>query len=463
MGVIERALPPHTEEEYAALKADISARGVQIPVEVDGGGQILDGHARWQACAELGVECPTVTRSFSSDDEKLEHVIKLNLIRRQLGPLSWAAAFRRYCEMRGVATGQGARNDLQDGGDTSDSLAEVAAELGVSERTARRRCAAADLLGGHADLYSDADAGHLTLEGAGREARRREERQRDKKLNERLNERDKEIKAKSRFAHSPLERVSRSVGILSGASSTAVPLMLTASHTYASECPDELVRFGVSEYPVPRAGGGKPVRCEPREPRFDGSELVYLGSEVPLLSPADDAVISAMALKLDYVWFPDPEVTQATTRPMEWAGDKLLLPTGRWEGVEYGAAVRRWWVWDYIDPREGRLIRKLGNSAVFPVRLLETVRQAKLNDYDWVACEYLEDALEEDLAAVRAHREDRRDLDDPASIYEMGEAAAPERLGEHPGWQRFAAYVRNGGKLEAAPLEPRQHERLFAA
>ena len=36
-------LPPLSAEEYAALKADIAARGVQVPVEVDEAGETLNG------------------------------------------------------------------------------------------------------------------------------------------------------------------------------------------------------------------------------------------------------------------------------------------------------------------------------------------------------------------------------------------------------------------------------------
>ena len=50
-----QVVPPLTEEEFAALKDDIAQRGVLVPVEYDGDGNVLDGHHRLRACAELGV------------------------------------------------------------------------------------------------------------------------------------------------------------------------------------------------------------------------------------------------------------------------------------------------------------------------------------------------------------------------------------------------------------------------
>jgi len=43
-------MPPLTAEEYATLKADIAAHGVQVAVEVDDEGNVLDGHHRVRAC-----------------------------------------------------------------------------------------------------------------------------------------------------------------------------------------------------------------------------------------------------------------------------------------------------------------------------------------------------------------------------------------------------------------------------
>jgi hypothetical protein len=129
-------LPPLAPAQLAALRSDIQHRGVLVPVELDQDGKIIDGHQRRAIAAELGLDVPTVTRTFATDAERAEHVLALNLRRRHLDPATWGALFEQLCAARGVRVGQGVRNA------TSASMSEVAAELGVSDRTARRRVAA---------------------------------------------------------------------------------------------------------------------------------------------------------------------------------------------------------------------------------------------------------------------------------------------------------------------------------
>lgn len=448
-----RIFPAYSEDKYTAFKRDIENRGVQVPIDVDEEGTILDGYMRNLACYELGIQPPTVTHYFESAGEKTEHAIKVNLLRRQVDELTWANAFRRLCELRGVQLGQGARNDRREEG-TSATVAEVAMELGIPERTARRRLHVAALLGEYPGVRKELEEGTVTFFEAGRKAAAKKEADRKRFLDEQ----DKFLKRSSRFNLSVLGRLQGAGGY----DGTSLPLWLTASHSYDHERPGELVRFAISERPLPRKNGVQRGKTGSWTPNFDdGDEVIYRGREVPLLSPADDgAFISAVAKKLEWDWEPDITVTTATTRPLGWNEHQLLLPTGHWEAAVYEGHARRWWVWDHVEPREGRLIRSLGNSAVFPVRLLETVRQANAAD-SWVACEHLEAALETDLAAVREQKGSKRDLQDAVSVLEMGEQAAPQALADHPGWRRFAEYVRRGCQLEAAPLEPRQREQLF--
>jgi site-specific DNA-methyltransferase (adenine-specific) len=162
-------------EEYAALKADIAERGVQIPIEVDAdSGEVLDGFHRLRACQELGLEAPVATRHFTTDEQRTEHAIKLNMLRRQLGPVAWAEAFGRLRKARGVQDGPGRPLDSYN----SATVAELAAELGVPERTARRRMKLAADLADHPDLAARVDAGELAASRA-RELARKQEQQED--------------------------------------------------------------------------------------------------------------------------------------------------------------------------------------------------------------------------------------------------------------------------------------------
>jgi ParB-like chromosome segregation protein Spo0J len=45
-----QVLPNLPPEEFEALKEDIRCRGVQMPIEVTTGDEILDGHQRLRAC-----------------------------------------------------------------------------------------------------------------------------------------------------------------------------------------------------------------------------------------------------------------------------------------------------------------------------------------------------------------------------------------------------------------------------
>ena len=133
--------PPLKAEELTALRTDIEQRGVQVAVELDEDGNILDGHHRVAIADELGItDYPTVIRRGLDEQAKREHVIALNLNRRHLAPHEWGLMFAQILEMRGVERGQGARND----NGTCATVAQVAADLGVPKRTAFQRLRDAD-------------------------------------------------------------------------------------------------------------------------------------------------------------------------------------------------------------------------------------------------------------------------------------------------------------------------------
>ncbi len=109
-------MPALSPAEYEALKADIAARGVKIPVEVDEDGNILDGYHRVQICEELGIEWPKLVRTGLSEAEKRMHAWRLNVIRRHLSK----------AQKRAIAL------TLRQQGWTQDQIAEL---LAVSQGT----------------------------------------------------------------------------------------------------------------------------------------------------------------------------------------------------------------------------------------------------------------------------------------------------------------------------------------
>lgn len=85
MNTSYQVMPPLTDEEFTALKADIAVRGLLVPVEKDDLGNILDGHHRARACEELGItDYPVIVRTGMSESEKRIHARVLNCSRRHL-------------------------------------------------------------------------------------------------------------------------------------------------------------------------------------------------------------------------------------------------------------------------------------------------------------------------------------------------------------------------------------------
>ncbi len=170
---------PLSAEEYAALEADIAKRGVLVAVEHDQQGNILDGHHRVEIAKKLGKKYKIVTRKFKTEQEKKEHVIKLNLARRHLDPLRWGQAFAKLLDIQSVRRGQGVRNDRS----TSATVAEVASDVGVSERTARHRL---KLLDSFESLplreRKNVEKGNKTLKNALVDAHRNRHKARAKRL-----------------------------------------------------------------------------------------------------------------------------------------------------------------------------------------------------------------------------------------------------------------------------------------
>ena len=80
-----QVMPDLADDEYRELRADIAERGVQVPIEFDEDGNVLDGHHRLKACKELGItDYPTIIRYGMTEAEKRTHARKLNMLRRHL-------------------------------------------------------------------------------------------------------------------------------------------------------------------------------------------------------------------------------------------------------------------------------------------------------------------------------------------------------------------------------------------
>ena len=94
-----KLLPPLSREEYEALKASIRERGLLLPIVVNRDGVILDGHHRYRACLELGVEPKIEVKSFGSPIHEKIFIIESNLRRRHLNDFQKAELTLRLIEL----------------------------------------------------------------------------------------------------------------------------------------------------------------------------------------------------------------------------------------------------------------------------------------------------------------------------------------------------------------------------
>lgn len=77
-------MPELSPSEYRALRDNIKARGILVPIVVDQRGNVLDGNNRLAIAAELGIECPREVRNVQDDDEAMDIAVELNCARRHL-------------------------------------------------------------------------------------------------------------------------------------------------------------------------------------------------------------------------------------------------------------------------------------------------------------------------------------------------------------------------------------------
>jgi hypothetical protein len=77
-------MPELTADQHNALRADIEAHGVIVPIVLDQHGRILDGNNRAKIANELGIHCPSEIRFVADDAEAHDLAVALNCARRHL-------------------------------------------------------------------------------------------------------------------------------------------------------------------------------------------------------------------------------------------------------------------------------------------------------------------------------------------------------------------------------------------
>lgn len=91
-------LPPLNEVKYAALRADIEAAGIRVPIDVDENGTVLNGHHRKAIALELGIPCPVRVVAGLTEEQKREHALSVNMNGRDLSQEQTRELIKRELE-----------------------------------------------------------------------------------------------------------------------------------------------------------------------------------------------------------------------------------------------------------------------------------------------------------------------------------------------------------------------------
>jgi ParB-like chromosome segregation protein Spo0J len=149
----EKLLPKMSDEEFAELEASIQAEGQHYPIVANEDLEILDGHHRFKACIELGIEPDFEVRKFEDKLIEKKFVIEANLRRRHLNKfqlvelgvplLEIEKALAKKRQAAGGKMGRNiqlglAPNDAKPVFKKSKATAAVAKKVGVSTRTFER-------------------------------------------------------------------------------------------------------------------------------------------------------------------------------------------------------------------------------------------------------------------------------------------------------------------------------------
>jgi len=142
-------IPELLDDEYEKLKESISKNGYweEYPIIVNDNNEILDGHSRWKACQELGIQPTIKVKHFESKEEEMRFVIETNLNRRHLNAFQKAELALKLIELEKTKRGRKPKEEISTDSvkiSTSSELPKVdtwqtvSDKLGVSIDTIRK-------------------------------------------------------------------------------------------------------------------------------------------------------------------------------------------------------------------------------------------------------------------------------------------------------------------------------------
>jgi ParB-like chromosome segregation protein Spo0J len=107
-------IPELLDDEYENLKESISKNGYweEYPIIVNDNNEILDGHSRWKACQELGIQPIIKVKHFESKEEEMRFVIETNLNRRHLNAFQKAELALKLIELEKTKRGRKPKEEI---------------------------------------------------------------------------------------------------------------------------------------------------------------------------------------------------------------------------------------------------------------------------------------------------------------------------------------------------------------
>jgi len=137
---IETYIQRLNDEQFGRLKNSIQKDGLLTPIETMADGTIVDGHHRYKACKELGIEVQTrILPLIKTVEDAIDYTYRVNIMRRQMNTyqlVEWAMR-KRFLE-EGKAAKKRMKvtsNDVTSIGEVCDLIGK---ELGIGPTTFTR-------------------------------------------------------------------------------------------------------------------------------------------------------------------------------------------------------------------------------------------------------------------------------------------------------------------------------------
>jgi len=133
-------MPELPEDDFESLKNSIQKHGYweEYPIILNENYEILDGHTRYKACKELGIEPNIKVKHFESKEDEMEFVIETNLSRRHLTTMQKAELALKLIEITKTKAGRPKEKEkfsFSEKEISKDTWKEVGEKVGVSVLT----------------------------------------------------------------------------------------------------------------------------------------------------------------------------------------------------------------------------------------------------------------------------------------------------------------------------------------